>query len=354
MLLARAPVRISLAGGGTDLPSYYERFGGMVVSAAIDKYFYVFLSPTGDDGVHISSSDFSAFSRWSASDDPVWDGDLGLPRAVLHEFGIGGGFSIFLASEIPPGTGLGSSSTVAVALTKTISTFLGQRLSPCEIAEHAARIEIEKLGSPIGKHDQYASAFGGLNVFTFEPEGVQVERLRLRPDVRRDLESNLLLFYTGASRSANDVLREQQRATVNGSTDVVDSLHAIKGFAHETREALEEGQLDRFGMILHRSWEAKRRLASGVTNERIDEIYQCARERGALGGKITGAGGGGFLLLYCEPSREPQVRAAMEERELYPMKFRFDDGGAKVLLNSATRAAAPLRSNGNGLHHEPS
>lgn len=352
MLLIRAPVRISLAGGGTDLPSYYERFGGMVVSAAIDKYFYVFLSPTREDGVHISSSDFSAFSHWSSSDDLVEDGHLHLPRAVLREFGIDGGFSIFLASEIPPGTGLGSSSTVTVALTKTISTFLGQRLSRCEIAEHAARIEIEKLGSPIGKQDQYASAFGGLNAFTFERDNVQVERLQLRPEVRQELEANLLLFYTGASRSANEVLKEQNQSTAAGHADVIDSLHAIKTLAQEARAVLVAGELRELGFILHRSWEAKRRLASGVTNKRIDGLYQCAREHGALGGKITGAGGGGFLLLYCEPSCQPQVRAAMEAHDLYAMNFRFDDGGAKVLLNSTTRAATVFGTNGNGVHHE--
>ncbi|OGO50369.1 MAG: hypothetical protein A2148_12395 [Chloroflexi bacterium RBG_16_68_14] len=341
MLLVRAPVRISFAGGGTDLPSYYEQFGGLVVSAAIDKYFYVFLSPAGGAGVHISSSDFGAFSRWSADEEPVWDGHLRLPRAVLHDFGADQGFSVFLASEIPPGTGLGSSSTVAVALAKALSTYLGQRLSPAEIAERAARIEIEKLGSPIGKQDQYAAAFGGLNVFTFRRDGVEVERLLLRPEVRQELEANLLLFYTGASRSANEILREQKQATSNGHADVVEALHAIKSFAQETREALERGDLDRFGEILHRSWEAKRHLARGVTNQRIDELYRLARERGALGGKIAGAGGGGFLLLYCERRFQPDVCAAMEREGLYHMEFRFDSGGAKVLLNSATRPAQP-------------
>ena len=345
MLLVRAPVRISLAGGGTDLPSYYERFGGLVVSAAIDKYFYVFLSPTGGDGVQISSSDFSAFSRWSASDEPVWDGHLPLLRAVLHELGAGEGFSVFLASEIPPGTGLGSSSTVTVALTKAVSTYLGQRLSAGEIAERASYIEIEKLGSPIGKQDQYAAAFGGLNVLTFRQDGVQVERLWLRPELRARLESNLLLFYTGASRSANAILQEQKRSTSNGHPDVVEALHAIKSFAQEARQALEGGDLDRFGEILHRSWEAKRRLAGGVTNRRIDELYRLARERGALGGKITGAGGGGFLLLYCERRCQPAVCAEMEAQGLYRMEFRFEDGGAKVLLNTATRPT-PATSDG--------
>jgi len=339
MLLVRAPVRISFAGGGTDLASYYERYGGMVVSAAIDKYFYVFLNPIGGEGIQISSSDYSAFARWSAKEQPVHDDVLKLPRAVLQAFGSNEGFSIFLASEIPPGTGLGSSSTVAVALTKAISTYLGQRLAPGEIAELAAHIEIEKLGSPIGKQDQYAAAFGGLNVLTFRRDRVQVEPLRQLPAVRQELEAHLLLFYTGSSRSANAILKEQQRATTQGRADVVAALHAIKQFALETREALEAGDLDRFGHILQQSWEVKRRLVSGVTNPEIDELYRLARDRGALGGKITGAGGGGFLLLYCEPRYQPEVCAAMQAQGLYRMEFHFDEGGTKVLLNSSPRPA---------------
>ncbi len=344
MLLARAPVRISFAGGGTDLPAYYERFGGLVVSAAINKYFYVFLSPTGTAGVQISSSDLSAFSRWPADGEPSWDGLFRLPHAVLHEFGQQGGFSIFLASEIPPGTGLGSSSTVAVALTKAISTYLGQRLSPPEIAECAARIEIDKLGSPIGKQDQYAAAFGGLNVFAFEGDGVHAEPLRLSPDVWQALESQLMLFYTGASRSANAILHQQKQSTANGHGGVLEALHEIKSFAAETKTALERGDLERLGSILHRSWEAKRRLAPGVTTDRIDEVYECARRHGALGGKIAGAGGGGFLLLYCERRFQPAVRDALEACGLYPMEFRFDSGGAKVLVNSSTGQPCDMRA----------
>lgn len=337
MLLVRAPVRISFAGGGTDLPSYYERFGGLVVSATIDKYFYVFLSQTDADEVQISSADFSAYARWSQGDDPVWDGRLDLPRAVLHDFNVGDGFSVFLASEVPPGTGLGSSSTVAVALTKAISTYLGQRPSPAEIAERAAYIEIEKLGSPIGKQDQYAASFGGLNVFVFERDRVEVQPLALDPDVRQRLESHLLLFYTGASRSANGILAEQRRSMSNGDGGVLDALHAIKTLAGEARRALEEGRLRRFGEILHESWEAKRRLARGVTNERIDHLYRRARESGAVGGKIAGAGGGGFLLLCCEPAHRDAMRAAMRAEGLHHVPFRFDSGGAKVLFNSAMR-----------------
>lgn len=336
MLLVRAPVRISLAGGGTDLPSYYERFGGLVVSATIDKFFYVFLNPTEGEGVHISSADFSSFARWSARE-REWEGHLRLPRAVLHEFGVDGGFSIFLASEIPPGTGLGSSSTVAVALIKALSTYLGQRLSPEAIAERAARIEIEKLGSPIGRQDQYAAAFGGLNAITFAADGVRVEPLRIAPATRERLEASLLLFYTGHPRSEQRALQEQRRATEAGQEEVLRSLHAIKAFAHETRQALETGNADAVGEILHRSWEAKRRLARGVTNERIDALYQLARKWGATGGKIAGGGGGGFLLLFCPPARRAAVRAALEEEGLHHLDFRLHESGAKVLLNAATQ-----------------
>ena len=346
MLLARAPVRISLAGGGTDLPAYYERFGGLVVSVAINKYFYVFLTPSAGDDVHISSSDFSAFSRWSPEEEPAWDGLLRLPHAVLRELGQQGGFSIFLASEIPPGTGLGSSSTVAVALIKAISTYVGQRLSPAEVAERAARIEIKKLGSPIGKQDQYAAAFGGLNTLTFEPDRVCVEPLSLSLDVLLELESRLLLFYTGASRSANTILREQQQATASEEGNVLDALHEIKALAAETKAVLERGDLARLGEILHESWQAKRQLARSVTNEHIDDIYDHARRHGATGGKIAGAGGGGFLLLYCERRFQPAVRCALRARGLHAMDFGFDSGGAKVLLNSSTgQAAAAGRAN---------
>jgi len=339
MLLARAPVRISFAGGGTDLPAYYERYGGRVVSATIDKYFYVFLTPDPGDGVHITSSDYRRFERVLSGEAPDWTGELRLPRAVLREFGISSGFSIFLASEIPPGTGLGSSSTVAVALIKAVATYLGLRLSPAPVAERAATVEIGRLGSPIGKQDQYAAAFGGINAFEFRSGGVEVRPLRIHPDVRSRLESNLLLFYTGASRSANGILARQHAATANGAAGVVDGLHAIKGFAEEVRAALEEGALDRFACALDAAWQAKRRLSSGISNERIDALYAIARRHGALGGKLLGAGGGGFLLLYCEQERRPALCASLAAEGLHRLDFHFEDGGAKVLMNSVMPAA---------------
>jgi D-glycero-alpha-D-manno-heptose-7-phosphate kinase len=344
MLLVRAPVRISFAGGGTDLPSYYEHYGGLVVSTTIDKYFYVFLNPHSSGGVHITSSDYRRFDRVSENGPADWDGDLRLPRAVLHDFGLNDGFSIFLASEIPPGTGLGSSSTVAVTLCKAISTYLGLRLSPQEIAERAAAIEIEKLGSPIGRQDQYAAAFGGFNVLEFTAFGVTARPLDISRDVRRRLEGNLLLFYTGASRSANSILEGQRTAARKGDATVVEGLHTIKGLAEETRTALERGDLADVAELLDEGWQAKRRLASGVTNQRIDMLYGLARKHGALGGKLLGAGGGGFLLLYAEDDRRDAVCAAMAGEGLHRVDFHFEDGGAKVLLNSLASAPAMTAS----------
>lgn len=335
MLIARAPVRISFAGGGTDLPSYYQQHGGMVVSAAIDKYFYVFMTVDKSDTIQIMSSDYQTFFRQPALDTMIWDGDLALPRAILNHFNIHEGLSVFLASQIPPGTGLGSSSTVAVAVIKAVTSLLGLGLSKQEIAELACFIEIEKLGMPIGKQDQFASAFGGVNTLRFDAGGVAVEPLRLRPETIDRLERSLLLFYTGAARESVRVLTEQNRSTLANDAQVVASLHALKQMAADVRRCLQTGELDAFGEILHAGWEQKKRLAAGISNPRIDEWYDAARRRGALGGKITGAGGGGFLMLYCPAGTAAGVTEALEADGLKRMDFAIDFDGAKILVNNS-------------------
>jgi D-glycero-alpha-D-manno-heptose-7-phosphate kinase len=211
MLIARAPVRISLAGGGTDLPAYYEQFGGVVLSCTINKYFYVFLNVAEGDTLQITSSDYRTFYRHDEQAGLLWDGDLRLPRAILSHFGVMRGLSMFLASEIPPGTGLGSSSTVAVAIVKAISTALGLYFDPSEVAKVACYIELEKLAEPIGKQDQYAAAYGGLNWIEFNTHGVRVEPLSIPLQIRCRLERNLLLFFTGSSRSASRILEKPVR-----------------------------------------------------------------------------------------------------------------------------------------------
>ncbi|HUS81624.1 MAG TPA: GHMP kinase [Dehalococcoidia bacterium] len=327
-------MRISFAGGGTDLEDYYAAYGGMVVSAAIDKYFYAFVHPSDGEGVHIGSSDYRCFDRWLGEEKPIWDGDLRLPRAILHEYGVTQGLSVFLASEIPPGTGLGSSSAVAVTLIKAFSTLVGQRLSPADVAEAAYRIESGKLGRPCGKQDQYAAAYGGLNAINFEGHGVEVTPLSIDAEVRERLRERLLLFFLGSARNTSDIGRDQQRATREKEGRVMEALHYLRSAAQQTKEALEEGDLPRLGRILSDTWEHKKRLAGGITNTQIDEAYARAVAQGAVGGKVTGAGGGGFLLLYCEPEGREAVCAEMKRLGLYRMDFQFDMGGAKVLVNS--------------------
>lgn len=334
MLIARAPVRISLAGGGTDLAAYYERFGGFVISAAIAKYFYAFVEVTRQPELQISSSDYHAFFRLPAGQALGWEGDLRLPRAILHHFGISDGVEIFLASEIPPGTGLGSSSTVTVTIVKALATLFGRSLTPYELAEEACAIEITKLGMPIGKQDQYAAAFGGLNAITFTKEGTVVEPLDVAPPIRQRLMRSLMLFFTGASHNSATILAQQQRSSQQGRGVVVDSLHGIKQLAVQARVAIESGNPEYLGDLLHENWERKKRLASGISNSFIDEVYGLARAHGATGGKITGAGGGGFLLLYCPEERQEAVTAALEARGLVRMDFHLDNGGARVLVNT--------------------
>ena len=341
MLIARAPVRISLAGGGTDLPAYYKPYGGVVLNTTIDKYFYVFLNVLEKDTVQVTSSDYRTFYRHDGTGPLIWDANLRLPQTILEYFGVQRGLSLFLASEIPPGTGLGSSSTVAVAIIKALSIALRKEMSKAELAELACYIEIEKLGAPIGKQDQYAAAFGGFNWIEFTAKGVRVEPLMLSPAVVRQLDENLLLFFTGETRSASKILANQKKSSQRDDPAVIAALHKVKGMAYEVREAFERGPLDQFGELLHENWLQKQRFARGVSNPQIDAAYASARENGALGGKITGAGGGGFLMLYCQPEHHQAVTRALESQGLRRMDYHFESMGARVLMNSGLNIATP-------------
>lgn len=335
MLIARAPMRISFGGGGTDLEAYYARYGGFVISAAINKYFYAIITTDASDDLQVISADYRSLFRHSPYHDLFWDGDLALPKAILHHFGIRRGMNLFAASEVPPGTGLGSSSAAAVTLVRALSTLLEQPMTKQQVAELASSIEITKMGMPIGKQDQYASSFGGLNTITFTSGGVTVEPVRIARDVRHTLEQRLMLFFTGSSRESTSILKHQQQATQDQDEAVLGALHTIKRLAIEIQMCLEKGNLDEFARLLHYSWQEKRRLAPGLSTSVIDACYGLALEQGALGGKITGAGGGGFLLLYCHEQAQDAVTTALEEQGLKRMSFRFDQQGAKVLLNVA-------------------
>ena len=335
MLIARAPMRISLGGGGTDLEAYYGAYGGLVISTAINKYFYAILTTDESDDLQVISADYRSLFRHSPYNDLFWNGDLALPKAVLHHFGIRRGINLFVASEVPPGTGLGSSSAAAVTMVRAISTLVEQPMTRQQVAELASYIEINKMGMPIGKQDQYASAFGGLNKIVFTREAITVEPLKISPEIRQVLERRLMLFFTGSSRESTSILQHQRKSTEDGNESVLQALHNIKQVAVEVQKCLESGDLAEFARLLDRSWRQKRRLAPGLSTSFIDESYALALEHGASGGKITGAGGGGFLMLYCLEDAQNAVTQVLENHGLKRMNFRFDQQGATVLLNIA-------------------
>ncbi len=342
-VVARAPVRVSFGGGGTDLAAYYGRFGGFVVSAAIARYSYAVASRPADGGIGINSADFRVWERFGRGEVPPVGDPLRLPKAAIEWFarhGIGEtGVDLFLAAEVAPGSGLGSSSAMAVALVRALAGYVGLEMDAAGTAELASWLEIERLGMPIGKQDQYASAFGGINAIEFRDGEVVVTPLGLDPETVAALQERLLLFSTGKTRDSAAILRHQRAETL-ANPAVVEGLHRIKELAFEMRDALQAGDLDRFGALLDLGWQQKRGLSGRVSSGAIDGWYVAAREAGALGGKITGAGGGGFLLLYCPPAALGEVRATMTRFGLQEISFGFDAEGGQIL--SGGSQARPL------------
>ncbi len=335
MLIGRSPVRISFAGGGTDLPSYYQRFGGAVLSTAINKYFYTVLGKRGDGRIQIISSDLRLFGNWSdIAALPLHESGLEIPLAVLKDLGVHLAVDLFLASEIPPGTGLGSSASVCVNLLKVLTTYSRAPVAKQDLAERAFNITRHGLGRHVGKQDEYAAAFGGLNYILFNCDGsAEVQPLNLDPEVLGTFQSSLMLFFTGAAHHSWDILAEQEGATGVPNSAAVDALHEVKDAASKMKDALLHGDLSHFGQLLDRAWQAKKRVSHRISSERIDRLYSIARRHGALGGKITGAGGGGFLLLYCDPALQGSVRSALLQEGVQEMAFVFDFQGAQVLVN---------------------
>ncbi|GCF07515.1 GHMP family kinase ATP-binding protein [Dictyobacter arantiisoli] len=333
MIIARAPVRISFGGGGTDLAAYYERFGGLVLSTAITRYCYVFISKRSRAGIGINSASTQEWTTCQSGRIPLIARPLALPRAALAWFMEQGwlhdDIDLFLTSEVPSGSGLGSSSALAVALIAALGTYCGRTLRPAEIAELACQLEIERLQMPIGKQDQYASAYGGLNTLEFSAQGVQARPLALPADILQSLNAHLLLFATGLTHNSSTILGAQQKST-REEAKTQDTLHAMKQLAAQMREALLAGQLDHFGHLLDQGWQAKRSLSGAVTTSDIDHWYALARQSGAIGGKITGAGGGGFLLLYCPLPQQQAVRKNLTQQGLQELEFEFATFGPQV------------------------
>jgi D-glycero-alpha-D-manno-heptose-7-phosphate kinase len=335
MLIVRSPVRISFAGGGTDLPAYYERFGGAVLSTTINKYFYTILGKRSDGRVQVISSDLRVFETWrniAAMD--IRGSGLEIPLAILKDLACDLSVDLFLASEIPPGTGLGSSASVCVNILKTLTTYLNRPLSKYALAERAFHIARDVLGRHVGRQDEFAAAFGGLNFLTFHSDGhTEVEPVDLESGVMRDLQSHLMLFFTGSAHDSWTILQEQERLTRSQAGPAVNALHEVRSFADRMRAALKAGDLNHFGALLDESWQTKKRISAKISNARIDNLYELARSNGALGGKITGAGGGGFLLLFCVPDRQEAVRLALKKEGIKDMAFAFDSNGAQVVVN---------------------
>lgn len=325
MLITQTPLRISLAGGGTDLPGYYREHGGYVVSTAIDKYIYVIVNGRYDDKIYV---DYSAKEIVDSVDEIQHD----LVREAARVTGMTNGFEVAMMADIPSeGSGLGSSSSLTVGLLNAFYHYQGIQVDRERLACEACTIEIDILRRPIGRQDQYIAAYGGLCAFEFgaQPgtDQVQVERLPLDHHALRRVGENLTLFFTNVVRKSSSILTEQKERI--GDTTALH--HEIRELARETREALLSGNYDAVGEILHRNWELKKGLASGVSNPQIDAMYDAARNGGAIGGKISGAGGGGFLLCYCRMSEQDRLRTALSEYREMP--FMLEPYGSKVIFH---------------------
>jgi len=327
MIITRSPLRISLGGGGTDLPSYYRDHGGFVISAAIDKYVYITLHETFEREFVIKYSKTELVQSVDEIKHPLIREALKLvPVDAPH-------LEVVSMSDIPAGTGLGSSGSFTVALLRALHTLNKDFVPPQALAEQACHIEIDLLGEPVGKQDQYIASFGGITSFHIHPGGtVDVRPLQIQPETLFNLEDNLLLFFTGFTRSASAILAEQDTRTRSGDMGMIDHLHHIKRFGYESKEALESGDLRRFAAIMHEHWELKKYRSKSMSNASIDEYYQLARAHGALGGKLIGAGGGGFLMLYSED--KTRLRHVLREAGLREVRVHFDFEGTAVVTRS--------------------
>jgi len=327
MIIARSPMRISLGGGGTDLPSYYRQHGGFVISAAIDKYVYITLHQTFAAEVIVKYSKMEVVARPEDVKHPIVREalklvDIGIPHLEIASM-----------SDIPAGSGLGSSGSFTTALLRALHAMKRDNISRQELAEQACHIELDLLGEPIGKQDQYIAAFGGITCFEFQPSGhVTVTPLRLDPMTLHNLEDNLVLFFTNYTREASTILKDQDVRSKQGDQAMIDNLHYVKQLGFESKAAFEAGDLRRFAEIMHVHWENKKKRSAGMSTGRIDEYYELARRNGALGGKLIGAGGGGFLMFYTED--KTRLRRVMFEAGLREVRFRFDFEGTRVLAQS--------------------
>jgi D-glycero-alpha-D-manno-heptose-7-phosphate kinase len=325
MIITRSPLRISLGGGGTDLPSYYKKHSGFLIAAAIDKYVYITLHQTFKQELIVKYSRMEHVNAVEEVQHPI-------VREALKLVGVADPhLEITSMADIPAGTGLGSSGSFTTALLKALHAYRKNLVHPQQLAEQACHIEIECLQEPVGKQDQYIAAYGGLTCFQFLPNGhVEAHPLKLDPETLYNLEDNLLLFFTGYSRSAGSILKDQDQKSRVSDRDMTDNLHFVKELGYQSQEALEVGDLTKFGDLMNVHWEHKKKRSGGMTNPDIDRWYGIAMDNGALGGKLIGAGGGGFLMFYA--ADKTKLRHALTREGLREVRFRFDFEGTKVVI----------------------
>lgn len=324
MIITRSPLRVSLGGGGTDLPSYYREYGGFLVAAAIDKYVYLTKHRTFQQEIIVKYSKLERVQSIEQIEHPII-------REALKLVGVTDPhLELTSMADIPGGTGLGSSGSFTTALLKALHTFKKNLVSPAELAEQACDIELNKLGEPIGKQDQYIAAIGGITAFTFHPDGrVEYRPCQLSEETLFNLEDNLLLFFTGYSRSASAILKDQNDKSKQQDQAMLDNLHFTKELGYKSLEALETSRLEEFARLMDVHWQRKKARSAGMSNSRINEWYDLAMANGALGGKLIGAGGGGFLMFYADD--KTKLRHVMREQGLQEVRFRFDFEGSKVV-----------------------
>lgn len=327
MILSRAPVRISMGGGGTDLPSYYEQHGGFLLATSINKYVHILLNKRFEHDIRLS------YSKTEIVDD-INKIEHRIFREALKFTEITKQIEIVSISDVPSNCGLGTSSTFTVALLNALFAYKRDYISIERLAEAACHIEINVLKEPIGKQDQYASAFGGFNAYYFEKDGkVRVEPLKIKEEMMMELQNNLFLFYLNMNRSASSILTDQNEKSKKNDTSTINKLHKIKEIGLYTKKVLEEGKINEFGEILHNHWLTKKSLSPKISDPYIDEAYDIALKNGAIGGKVVGAGGGGFLMLYCHENKTKLVEA-LKKYGLTPTWFSFEFEGAKKIYSA--------------------
>ncbi len=327
MIISRSPLRITLGGGGTDLASYYEDHEGFLIAAAINKYVYVTVMRPFTEGIYLKYSQLEQIQSISEVQHPIIREALHLLQFKSPQI------EITTLADIPAGTGLGSSGSFTTALLKALYTHRKRHLHQEELAELACHIEIDKLGEPIGKQDQYIAAIGGLTCFTFCRDGSVISMpLNISMQTMFDLEDNLLLFFTGFSRSASGILKDQKVRSQRKDVEMINNLHYVKELGLRSKEALENGDTNLFGGLMHEHWEHKKSRSGGMSNPQIDDWYNLAMCNGAVGGKLVGAGGGGFLMFMAKDRN--QLRHAMAAAGLEEVRFSFDFEGTKVVMSS--------------------